>query len=229
MLQWMTRPEEGPQSKIVSWATDDRLPLFARRLLVPAYPKSYRPDLAILAFRALGSDGEGAVPSLAQMLHAPHNARWAVMALCAVGPEGVTALEEAFPNIVDGILRANIINQLEHGVTPELEQQCARFLAQRLGEESEAAVRMSAARVLGTLSHSAAVAVPALTKALQDRDGGVRFTASTSVGQFGSAASSAIVSLQALLNDANPQVRLDAARALRSIQDTEGTGDEEPE
>jgi hypothetical protein len=229
MLQWMTRPEKGLKSKIVSWANDDRIPFFARRLLVPAYPKLYRPDLAILAFRALGTDARSAVPSLAQMLHAPNNARWAVMALCAVGPEGATALEEAFPWIGDGILRANIISQLEHGITPELEQHCAAFLAQRLGEDSHAGVRMSAARVLGMLSNSPAVAVPALTKALQDRDGGVRFTASTSLGQFGSAATTAIVSLQAALNDANPQVRLDAARALRSIQGSDGTTDEEPE
>lgn len=226
MLQWMTRPEKGLNARIVAWANDDRIPFLARRLMVSVYPKSYRPDLAILAFRVLGSDAQCAVPSLQQMLHAPDNARWAVMALCAVGPEGAAALSEEFPKIEEGTLRANIINQLEHGMTSGLEPHCASFLARRLDEDSHAAVRMSAARMLGRLTNAATVAVPALTKALQDRDGGVRFTVSTSLGQFGSSATSAIVPLQGALNDANPQVRLDATRALRSIQGREGTTDE---
>jgi hypothetical protein len=227
MIQWMTRPENGLAGKFVTWAQDDRIPFLARRLLVPAYSKSYRPDLAIMAFRALGSDAEDAVPALAQMLYAPNNSRWAVMALCAVGPQGVNALEDTFPKIEDGILRANIINQMEEGITPELEGSCAPFLARMLGEDSHAAVRMSAARVLGTLTNSVTLAVPALSKGLQDRDGGVRLTASASLGRFGQAAASAIVSLQVALNDTNPQVRLEAARALRSIQATEGTLHEE--
>jgi len=227
LLHWMIRPERGLKGKIVTWANDGRIPFLARRALAPVHPKSYRPDLAILAFRVLGREAEGAVPSLVQMLQAPANGRWAVMALCAVGPGGSAALEEAFPTIGDGVQRANLIIQLEHGITPELERHYAPFLAQRLAQDSHAAVRMSAARVLGTLTNSGAVAVPALAQALQDRDGGVRRTASTSLGQFGPAATSAVVSLRAALNDPNPQVRVDAARALRSIQGTEGTGDEE--
>ncbi len=228
MIRWMTRPESGVEAKIVTWAHDGRIPLWARRFLVPAYAKSYRPGSAIMAFRALGPAAKDAVPVLARMLNSPNNAPWAVMALCAVGSQGVKALEEAFPQIGDGIQRANIINQFEVVVTPELEGSFAPFLARVLGEDSHAAVRMSAARVLGMLTNSPMVAVPALTKALQDRDGGVRFTASASLGRFGPAATSAIDSLQAALNDSNPQVRLDAARALRSIQGTGGTKDEKP-
>lgn len=189
LLQWMTRPETGIKGSIVTLVNDNRIPFFARRMLFPAYPKDYHPDWAILTFRVLGPDAETATSSLAQMLYAPNNARWAVMALCAIGPQGATALEKTLPAIGDGILRANIISQLEHGITPSLERYYAPFLAEQLNHDSHSAVRMSIAQVLGKLTNSATVVVPALTKALQDRDGGVRLSATQSLAHFRAEAS----------------------------------------
>ena len=102
-----------------------------------------------------------------------------------------------------------------------MEHQLAPFVAQRLTQDPHAAVRLSAARVLGTLTSSADVAVPALIEALQERDGGVRLTAAASLGRFGTAAASAVPALQAALNDPNPQVRTNAAQTLQAIQDAQ--------
>lgn len=220
LLKWMVRPEKGLEGNILTWGNDPRLPAFARRALAPVYPKSYRPDLAVLTFRVLGSDAKDAVPSLVQMLQSPNNSRWAVMALSAVGSEGATALEEAFPTIGDGILRANIINQLEHGTTPTVEKSYALFLGEYLIKDPHAAVRMSIARTLGVFTNSATTAVPALSQALRDKDGGVRMVACSSLEKFGPAASSSIAVLETVLNDENQQTRINAARALNSIQGT---------
>ena len=218
LLKWMVRPEDGFDGRVLTWVNDDRLPVFARRALVPVLPKSYRPHSAIFAFRILGAEAHGAVPALEKMLQSPNNAQAAVMALCAIGSEGETAFEKAFPLIDDGILRANIINHLEHGITPALENSCAMFLAERLNQDPHSAVRMSIARVLGSLTNSAAIAVPALAQAVRGQDDGARLVACSSLEKFGTNALSAIADLEGALNDDNSQTRRDAARALRSIQ-----------
>jgi HEAT repeats len=140
-----------------------------------------------------------------------------VMGLCVIRPEGVNALMETLPKIGDGILRANLLSVLEHSMTPEIEPACASFVAKWVAEDPHVPVRMTAARVLGAFTNSAAVAVPALTKALMDKDGAVRITACNGLGRFGKEAASATVPLRSALNDSNPQVRADAARALQAI------------
>lgn len=243
LLRWIKRPEQGLNALITNFGEDDRIPHFVRLRLSSLIRTTYRPDQATLVFRLLKQDAKDAVPSLRQMLHSPQNSHWAVLALCAVGADGVTGLQQEYPAISDGMYRANIIHPLEYpaifpgahranithhplenGFTPELEPLLAPFLAKIMSEDSEAAARMAAARLLGKLTNSAAIVVPALTRALAHKDGGVRFTAASSLEQFGAAAASAIPSLQAALNDGHPQVRINAAQALRIIQQTTGIG-----
>jgi hypothetical protein len=224
LLRWIKRPEQGLNARITNWVEDDRIPFFARLRLSSLIRKTYRPDKATLVFHVLKQDAKDAVPSLTQLLHSPQNSHWAVLALCAVGTDGVTGLQQEYPAIFDGVHRANIIHPLEHGSTPELEPQLAPFLAKIMSEDSHAAARMAAARLLGKLTNSAAIVVPALTRALEHKDGGVRFTAAGSLEQFGAAAASAIPSLQVALNDGSPQVRTSAAQALRIIQQATGIG-----
>jgi hypothetical protein len=224
LLRWIKRPEQGLNARITNWVEDDRIPFFARLRLSSLIRQTYRPDQATLVFRVLKQDAKDAVPSLTQLLHSPQNSHWAVLALCAVGTNGVTGLQQECPAIFDGVHRANIIHPLEHGATPELEPQLAPFLAKIMSEDSHAAARMAAAQLLGKLTNSAAIVVPALTQALAHQDGGVRFTAAGSLEQFGAAAVSAIPSLQVALNDGSPQVRTSAAQALRIIQQATGVG-----
>lgn len=219
LVRWMIYPEDTLRGRLLLRLKDTRASAIAVRFLVP---KSYQPGSAVLAFQALGPDAKGAIPALVQMLHEPDNFRWAVMALCAIGTEGATAIQKAFPTIGDGILRANIVLQLEHGISPELQGDFAPVLAQQLKDDSSAAARMSAARVLGKLTNAAAVAVPALIGAMQGRDGGARMVAAESLGYFGPGALSAVPSLEAALNDQDPQVRINAANALRLIQGAVG-------
>lgn len=227
LLRWIKRPEQGLNARITNWVENDRIPFFVRLRLGSLIRQTYRPDQATLVFRVLKEDANDAIPSLTQMLHSSQNSRWAVLALCAVGTDGVSSLQQEYPAISDEIHRvhrANIIHPLEHGITPELEPQFAPFLVRVMSEDSHASARMAAARLLGKLTNSAAIVVPALTRALAHHDAGVRFGAASSLEQFGAAAASAIPSLQVAVNDGHPQVRLNAAQALRIIQQASGIG-----
>lgn len=227
LLRWIKRPEQGLNARITNWVENDRIPFFVRLKLGSLIRQTYRPDQATLVFRVLKQDAKDAIPLLTQMLHSPQNSHWAVLALCAVGTDGVSSLQQEYSAISDEIHRvhrANIIHPLEHGITPELEPLFAPFLAQVMSQDSHAAARMAAAQLLGKLTNSAAIVVPALTQALEHQDGGVRFMAAGSLEQFGAAAASAIPSLQVALNDGSPQVRTSAAQALRIIQQASGIG-----
>lgn len=212
LVSLLSQPKHGLQARILRWSTDERLPNRVRRWLIPFYPQSYNPAVAILFFRTLGSEARAAIPELIEMLHVTTDARWAAVALVGIGPEGVTALEEQFPLIQDSIVRANIMLQLyrEHGLY--------RFHAKQLVEDPHSVVRMSAARNLRASSKGGEVAIPALIKALDDREAGVRFEACQSLGQFGPAAASALGRLEALLSDSNADVRYHAAQALQTIK-----------
>jgi hypothetical protein len=212
LVRLISKPKVGLKAQILRWSSDDRVPNSVKRLMIPIYPQSYNPAMAILFFRALGAEANPAIPALVEMLHVTDDARWAAVALNGIGSDGVAALENEFSLIGDGIVRANIMNQLyrENGLV--------RFVAKQLDQDSHSAVRMSAARNLGASANGADVAIPSLIKALEDRDGGVRFTACESLEQFGDAAISALAPLETLLNDRGRQVRFNASRALQAIK-----------
>jgi hypothetical protein len=212
LVQLITKPKLGLKAEILRWAVDDRVPNSVKRLMGPIHPKSYHPALAILFFRALGTQANAAIPALVGLLYETGDARWAAVALNGIGSDGVAAIEKEFPLINDGIVRANIMLQLYH------ENGLDRFIAKQLGQDSHPAVRMAAARNLGTAKDRKEAAISALIKALEDRDGGVRFTACESLELFGTASASAIAPLEAALNDPGPQVRSSASRALQTIE-----------
>ena len=212
LMSLLAEPRSGLQARIHRWSTDDRLPNLVRRWLIPFYPQSYNPSMAVLFFRALGSEANEAIPELVEMLRKTNDARWAAIALVGIGPKGVAALEKEFPLIRDGLVRANVMAQLhrEHGLD--------RFCADRLVQDPHPTVRMSAARNLGTSANRSELAIPALTKSLDDQEAGVRFEACKSLGQFGAASVSAVDRLEAMSNDSNAEVRFNTAQALGTIR-----------
>jgi len=224
LLQWMSTPYGGLRAEVLKLTEKNSIPYRARLWLASNFLKSYRPDLAILAFRVLGDGATNAIPSLAQMLHSPLDSRSAVMALCAISTDGAAALTNGFMKINDGTTRANIILQLEHEITPELEPHFAVFLAERLTNDNHNGVQMAVCHVLGTLTNSAEVAVPALVDALNRKQ--ILFPI-MALGQFGPAAIPAVDRIQDALTDSNPYVRTNAALALIAIQGT-GTGNTNP-
>ncbi len=217
LLRWMRYPEHSVRLKLLERLQArqmPRLPAIARYLA----PKSYQPASAVLAFQVLGPSGRDAVPTLAQMLHEPRNARKAAMALCAIGTDGIDTLGQTLPTIGDGIVRANILLEFYHVTSPESQRALFPLLARRLREDPSAGTRMAAAQVLGRFTHTAAMAVPALAAALGDRDGGVRLLAIEGLGRFGPEAAGTVDLLNTALTDANPQVRANATNALLLIR-----------
>jgi HEAT repeat protein len=74
-----------------------------------------------------------------------------------------------------------------------------------------------ASTALGKIGPEARAAVPALTRALQDRDEDVRREAASALGRLGPDARAAVADLVALLKDQRKPVRQQAASALRDI------------
>jgi len=216
LLQWMSTPDGRLRVEVLQQVEDNSIPYRARLLLASIFLKSYQPGSAILAFRVLIDGATNAIPALAQMLHSPLDSRSAARVLCAIGPDGAAALTNEFMKINDGTTRANIILQLEHEITPELEHHFAVFLAERLANENYNGVLAAACRTLGTLTNSTDVAVPALVHALERKH--QNLFPIMALKQFGPAAISAVGPIQDALTDSNPYVRTNAALALIAIQ-----------
>jgi len=77
--------------------------------------------------------------------------------------------------------------------------------------------RIIAARTLPHRKGDAAQVVPALIKALRDKDGHVRRSAALGLGQFGEQAKDAIPALQKAQHDGDVRVREAATKALSRI------------
>ena len=223
LIHWMSYPERSLRERMFQW--------LSRKPVSPAvwnfaHPRSYRPDFGILGIRALGPQARAAIPALVKLVGKKQDAQWAVLALCAIGPEGTAGLNEALERIDDGSARGNVLLQLQHGIWPERQADVAPLLTGRLTGDPSAGARMSAAMVLRNFTNAAALVVPALARAMHDRDGGVRFTAAESLGHFGAEASPAVPTLEAALSDENPTVRASATQALHLIRQIGGAGNE---
>jgi HEAT repeat protein len=88
----------------------------------------------------------------------------------------------------------------------------ARFLS-----DADPALRLEAARALGKLGPAAAVSVPGLTAALQQRNLKLRLAAATALGSIGAAAAPAIPALAAAMTGAHLVLARLAAQALSRI------------
>ena len=82
-------------------------------------------------------------------------------------------------------------------------------------KDEDAAVRLSAAHLLGEIGPAAA---PALVTALQDDDASVRRNAAVALGSIGPAAKEALPALTTALKDEDRRVREAARSALKKIK-----------
>lgn len=227
LVQLMTRPDNALPRKMIDLLNHKRLPHAVSEMLYPFISQYYNPPLALLGFRALGAEADGAIPALVAMLHSEDDFRFAVMALCTCGVNGATALTETFPSIGDPTLRSYVLDQLEYAVTPLVESHIASFIGERMNAEPHPNTRMSAARVLGTMTNSLSITLPALTTALGHRDLGVQFMAIDGLAHIGPEAADSSEALESFLESDNPSLRRSATLALRSIQaEAEVTNDE---
>ena len=102
------------------------------------------------------------------------------------------------------------------------DEDTARLLAKLLGDAStSSSARCSAAELLGRLSPHAAIAVPALIRASQDRDADIRESAVRALEKLGPDAREAAPALGLLLSDADPNLRIKAASALYAVGGSE--------
>jgi HEAT repeat protein len=163
---------------------------------------------AIPAFVAATSSPEArvrarAIRLLAVQQHGPH--REAVAA----------ALEQALSD-TDSDVRAEAFEAVRHLVLNGLDPM--HFVPAVLAALDDPAPdrRVDAAGALRTVG-SAAVAVPALLRALEDSDAQVRRAAGWSLAQRGEAARPALPRLVALLDDPDPEVRHHAELSIEAI------------
>jgi HEAT repeat protein len=96
------------------------------------------------------------------------------------------------------------------------EENGATLLAQFL-VDADPALRLEAVRALGKLGPAAAVAVPGLTAALQQRNLKLRLAAATALGSIGAAAAPAMPALAAAVTGAHLVLARLAAQALSRI------------
>ena len=168
---------------------------------------------AAVAVWKVGRQGKEAAPALVEVLKDPRNGSRLLAAQTAaeIGPDAkdtaphlVTALADKDPR-----LRRRAAEALE-----QLGADAAPALAAGLGH-GEASVRRLCAAVLGRLPPAAAKAAgPALTTALDDRDGQVRVAAAVALWRLGRRGDDAVPALVELVADPDKNVRQEAAGQL---------------
>ncbi len=172
------------------------------------------------AVRVLGGIGAPAVPELIKALGDSNQdvRRNATVALGLIGKEAAPAV----PELIKVLSNSN-----------EAVRRNAAWALGKIGKEAASAVpelikalRFSPWNISGNASvalteigkEAATIVVPALTKALSNRNPSTRQYAALVLGGIGSEAASAVPALTKALDDSDPNVREYAAEALREIK-----------
>ncbi len=135
------------------------------------------------------------------------------LARCGAAAKGaVPALQKALADARKEVRYAAF------GALGRLGPEAVSTLTEALGNGDDAWARKYAARALGNLGPKATAAVPALAKALSDKDAEVRREAAWSLGLIGPAAKKALPELQKALKDSDHVVPVAAEAALKRIR-----------
>lgn len=167
------------------------------------------------AGRALIEIGPPAIPALVNALGEKDSVRpgVATAVLGRMGPPAVPALVRALGEKDD--YRTQFLVTTALGV---IGPAAVRGLTEALGAP-DPGLRERAAHALAMICDpDAEEAVPALVKALEDKNPKVRMTAASALGGIGSAAREAIPALERALQDKDENVRACAAVALKEIR-----------
>ncbi|HXT41830.1 MAG TPA: HEAT repeat domain-containing protein [Candidatus Angelobacter sp.] len=168
---------------------------------------------AIMAFQALGSSAEVAIPELTVLLQAEDTAGHAALALASIGSNAVPSLATALTNS-NAKIRAFTAIALG-GVSSE-STTIVPLLIHSLKDDSYS-VRGMAARSLGELRQFPELVVPALLEALQETNIFVRSSSAWALGRLGAPAKAAVPALLKAQSDPEEQVSRAAAYALKQI------------
>jgi HEAT repeat protein len=181
---------------------------------------------ALEVVQEIGPDAAGAVPELVAMLghrqFSHTNVDAVRAAVVAIGVKAVPALLKAAESR-DWVKRKAVVGALG-GIGPE-NRETVDCPIRMLGDENEA-VREEAAGSLGHWSDLAAVAAPALAKALRDPAPAVRAAAAGSLIEAGFRRPGTAFELAAALRDSSPLVRKQAVKTLRFLWPEESPADE---
>ncbi len=159
--------------------------------------KSPDADMRRAAAKALGEAGPDAKPAITALAHALSDKdlfvrRFAAQALGEIGPDARSAVKPLSETLKDP--KKEVV---EAAATALGKIGAAEPLAALVGDtRREAAPRRKAIEALGLMKADARPAVPALTKALKDKD--LRIEAAEALGEIGPDASSALKDLEAI-------------------------------
>lgn len=169
-------------------------------------------------FRALGSQGIDAIPTLTRLMNDPKASggtrHLAIESLAFIGKESLPSLMEVLknPRATDRDDVVYAVMFLGTNARPAIP-----LLIQCLDDQENETLVVRAIRSLGALKFEPSLVVPALTKCLTNKETWFRREAAEALSNFGPAAASSVPFLYARFLDPNHDVREAATNALLKI------------
>jgi HEAT repeat protein len=174
---------------------------------------------AVVALGRIGGgvEAQSSVPVLTYYLYSSKVRVEAAYALGGLGPGAKSAVPQLVKLSREALIRFENDDE-EFGWAAIYALGCIEpTVLLEILEDENGRIRTWAAQRLGTMGPQAKFAVPALTKALNDRWSWVRAEAANALGQIGPEARAAIPALEDALKDTNADVRAEVSEALRAI------------
>lgn len=182
----------------------------ARLRITPASERRWR---AVLAFRALGSKAESAIPALNELLGEEDIAYDVTQALAGIGSAAVLPLTHALTNenVHIQFSAVKALGSLRFNAEPAVPALLP------LLKENDHLLRYTTAIALGEIGKHPAEVLPALSEALGDTNASVRLAAAVALGAFEDRAQAAIPVLLKAMEDSDSAVRRAAGAAMQRI------------
>jgi hypothetical protein len=201
--------------KIPSWRTGPIDHLMQNSGTLRAYA-------ALGGFEILGPEGGPAAPALNNVLgdwdkKSRATVERALFALSYMGNPGLAPLVSLVTNkSAPPVYRREAAARIRESVT-RLDTNASWTVPVLIGSFNDREVARMIARVLGDLRLEPALAVPALTRSLQNDNTLTAIESAKSLGNFGTNASVAVPELRKALNSNNEELRIAATNALEII------------
>jgi len=179
-----------------------------------------RSGYAISYFWTLSSNGNDAIPALAQMARRT-NAEWpshrAMCCLALIGSNALPAVTEILAETNSAIRASAIGNIGLERYRRAADWSAAVPLFLHYANDPDTNVSYASISTLGVIAHEPETCIPLITNKLTSTNFVMRRVAIGALGGFGSRASSAVPLLLPMLNDRDETVRSAATNALKKI------------